>query len=43
MHHAGARLIAKGVWMMALIEEIAGKQPLDGNKRERRRTNHSQD
>ena len=38
MHHAGARLIAKGVWMTALIEEIAGKQPPDG-KRPRRRNN----
>jgi hypothetical protein len=37
MHHAGARLIAKGVWMTALIEEIVGKQPFDGSKRERRR------
>jgi hypothetical protein len=29
MHHAGARLIAKGVWMTALIEEITGRQPLN--------------
>jgi hypothetical protein len=43
MHHAGARLIAKGVWMTTLIEEIGAKQRLDGNKRERRRTNHSRD
>jgi hypothetical protein len=39
MHHAGARLIAKGVWMTALIEEIAGEQPFDGSKRERRSKN----
>jgi hypothetical protein len=39
MHHAGARLIAKGVWMTALIEEIAGTQPFDSNRRERRRRN----
>ena len=37
MHHAGARLIAKGVWMTALIEEIVGKRPIDGNQRGRRR------
>jgi hypothetical protein len=37
MHHTGARLIAKGVWMTALIEEIVGTQPFDSNKRERRR------
>ncbi len=33
MHHAGARLIVKGVWMTALIEEIAGEQPPHGNVR----------
>lgn len=27
MHHAGARLVAQGVEMTALVEEIAGKQP----------------
>src|SRR6266478_2786232 len=32
MHHAGARLIAKGVWMTALIEEIIGEQSFDGNQ-----------
>ena len=37
MHHAGTRLIAKGVWMTALIEEIVGKPPIDGNQRGRRR------
>jgi hypothetical protein len=30
MHQAGARLVANGVWMRALIEEITGKQPSDG-------------
>jgi len=38
MHQAGARLIAEGVWMTALIEEITGKQAVDGAKRRRRRT-----
>ena len=33
MHVAGARLVAKGVAMTALIEEITGKQPFDGAKR----------
>ena len=36
MHHAGARLIAKGVWMTALIEEIIGKQPLNATEPQRR-------
>jgi hypothetical protein len=35
MHQAGARLIAEGVWMTALIEEITGKQLFDGTKRRR--------
>ena len=39
MHHAGARLIAKGVWMTALIEEIIGEQSFDGTKRQQRRKN----
>ena len=39
MHHAGARLIAKGVWMTALIEEIIGEQSFDGTKRQQRRNN----
>src|ERR1700722_3570644 len=43
MHRAGARLIAKGVWMTALVEEVISEQALDGNKRDRRRTNASQD
>ena len=37
MHQAGAGLVAEGVAMNALIEEITGKQPLDGAKRRRRR------
>ena len=37
MHRAGARLIAEGVWMTALIEEISREQPLDVTKRRRRR------
>jgi len=32
MHQAGARLIAEGVAMTALIEEITAKQPLTGPK-----------
>jgi hypothetical protein len=43
MHQAGARLIAKGVWMTALIEEITGEQAFNGTKRQRRRKNPSQD
>ena len=43
MHRGGARLIAKGVWMTALVEEVIGEQSFDGNKRERRRRNPSQD
>jgi hypothetical protein len=39
MHRAGARLIVKGVWMTALVEEVIGEQSFDGNKRERRRRN----
>ena len=33
MHHAGAHLIAKGVWMTALIEDITSEQPFNGTKR----------
>ena len=36
MHQAGARLVAKGVWMKALIEEISGEQKVDGVRRQRR-------
>ena len=43
MHQSGARLIAKGVWMTALIEEITGEQSFNGTKRQRRRKNPSQD
>src|SRR5579863_8239290 len=30
MHRAGARLIAKGLWMTALVDEITGERPFDG-------------
>jgi hypothetical protein len=43
MHRAGARLIVKGVWMTALIEEVIGEESFDGNEPERRRRSHSQD
>ena len=43
MHHAGARLIANGVWMRTLIQEITGKQPLNSNKPHRRRKNGPDD
>ena len=36
MHQAGARLIAEGVWMTALIEEITGKRPSNGAERQRK-------
>jgi hypothetical protein len=42
MHQAGARLVARGVWMRALIEEITGKQPFDGTKWEPQRDNSPQ-
>ena len=42
MHHAGARLIAKGVWMTAVVEEIVGEQFVDGARRQRRRKNLTQ-
>jgi hypothetical protein len=32
MHQSGARLVARGVWMRALIEEITSKQPFDSTK-----------
>jgi len=32
MHRAGARLIANGVWMRALIQEITGEQPLNSSE-----------
>jgi hypothetical protein len=37
MHRAGARLIVKGLWMTALVEEITGKQPLNATERQRRK------
>ena len=37
MHRAGARLIVKGLWMTALVEEITGKQPLNATDRQRRK------
>jgi hypothetical protein len=37
MHHAGARLITKGVWMTALLEEISSEQSFDGSEPQRRR------
>ena len=37
MHQAGARLIAEGVWMTTLIEEIAGKQRSNAGERQRRK------
>ena len=44
MHEAGARFVVQGVAMTALIEEITGKQPLDGAKRRRTKNQdqHSQ-
>jgi hypothetical protein len=33
MHQSGAHLIAKGVWMRALVEELTGERPFDGTKR----------
>ena len=37
MHQAGARLIAEGVEMSALAEEIIGEQTFNGAKQRRRR------
>jgi hypothetical protein len=39
MHQAGARFVVEGVAMTALIEEFAGRQPLNGAKRRRGRKN----
>lgn len=36
MHQAGARLIAEGVWMTALIKDITGKQPSNATERQRK-------
>ena len=30
MHPVGVRLVAEGMWMKALVEEITGNQPIDG-------------
>jgi hypothetical protein len=43
MHEAGARFVAQGVAMTALIEEITGKLPFNGDKRQRRRQNPPKD
>jgi ABC-type transporter Mla MlaB component len=45
MHRAGARLIAKGLWMTALVDEITGERPFDGTKRLQRRKDlsHNED
>ena len=41
MHHAGARLVGRGVEMTALIEQITGMQSLDDtNGRSRTRRKH---
>src|SRR5260221_9797683 len=37
MHRAGARLIASGVWMRALIQEITGEQHSNSDEPQRRR------
>jgi hypothetical protein len=37
MHHAGARLVAVGVEMTALVDEITGKQPFNSAERQPRR------
>jgi hypothetical protein len=39
MHEAGARFVAQGVAMTALIEEITGKLLFNGDKRQRPRRN----
>lgn len=45
MHRAGARLIAKGLWTTALVDEITGERPFDVPKRRQRRKNlpHNED
>jgi ABC-type transporter Mla MlaB component len=45
MHHAGASLVAKGVWMTTLIREITNEQPATGTKRPRPKENvpHEED
>ena len=41
MHQAGARLVAEGVAMTALVEEITGKQPFNSTERQPRRKKFS--
>ena len=45
MHRAGARLVAQGVAMAALVQEITGeitgKQPFDGTKQHLRKKKFS--
>ena len=45
MHRAGARLVAKGVWMTTLIREITNAQPATGTRRQRLKNNvpHEED
>jgi hypothetical protein len=43
MQRAGARLIAEGIWMTALIEEITGEPPFPDPKPQRCRNNVSHD
>ena len=45
MHQAGARLIAKGLWMTSVVDEITGERPFDGTKRQPRRKDlpHNED
>jgi hypothetical protein len=45
MHQAGARLIAKGLWMTAVVDEITGERPFDGTKRQhgRKDLSHNED
>jgi hypothetical protein len=41
MHQAGARLIAEGVAMTALVEEITGSKPSNGARQPRRKKSGS--
>ena len=43
MHRAGACLIANGVWMRALIQEITGEQPFNSHKPQGQRKNRPGD
>ena len=42
MYEAGARFVAQGFAMTVLIEEITGKLPFNGDKRQTRREKRSQ-